>query len=172
MPNKGYQAAQSLAAKQARKKSADLTKAGVLSMQVVINNGEPSPEINGEEEFAQWSWQVLEENGVKEKYQQILMLKGRHLNHFSNRADKICTMQEVCNTRLLPLPLPLGEMTDYTSVRNVFNSMLSAEGFKQTWKLGDNPPASVVAWWGQSDWDIFSQLRHQCSCMLKKMLHV
>ena len=81
-------------------------------MQVVINNGEPSPEINGEEEFAQWCWQVLEENGVKEKYQQILMLKGRHLNHFSNRADKICTMQEVCNTRLLPLPLPLGEMTD------------------------------------------------------------
>ena len=45
-------------------------------MQVVINNGEPSPEINGEEEFAQWCWQVLEENGVKEKYQQILMLKG------------------------------------------------------------------------------------------------
>ena len=36
--------------------------------------------------------------------------------------------------------------------------MLSAEGFKQTWKLGDNPPASVVAWWGQSDWDIFSKL--------------
>ena len=46
----------------------------------------------------------------------------------------------------------------YTTVRNVFNSMLCAEGFKQTWKLGENPPASVVAWWGESDWDIFSQL--------------
>ena len=47
MPNKGHQGAQILAAEQARKKSAELTKAGVLSMQVVINHGEPSPELNG-----------------------------------------------------------------------------------------------------------------------------
>ena len=54
MPNKGHQGAQILAAEQARKKSAELTKAGVLSMQVVINHGEPSPELNGEEEFTHW----------------------------------------------------------------------------------------------------------------------
>ena len=171
MPNKGHQGAQSLAAEQARKKSAELTKAGVLSMQLVINHGEPSPEITGEEEFTHWCWNVLEENGVMEKYKQILMLKGRHLNHFSNRADKISTMQEICNTRLLPLPLPLTEMTDYTSVRNTFNSMLVSEGFKQLWKLGDNPPASVIEWWGESDWDIFSQLNgSDISAALTKLI--
>ena len=49
MPNKGHLAQQTLAADQARKKSLELTKAGVLSMQLVINPGEPSPELNGED---------------------------------------------------------------------------------------------------------------------------
>ena len=52
MPNKGHQASQTLAAEQARKKSAELSKVGVLSMSLVINNGESSPEVSGEEEFA------------------------------------------------------------------------------------------------------------------------
>ena len=112
MPNKGHQVSQTLAAEQARKKSAELSKVGVLSMSLVINNGESSPEVSGEEEFAQWCWQVLEDNGVRDKYQQILMLKGRHLNHFNNRADKIAAMQELCNSRLPPFPIPLDEMTD------------------------------------------------------------
>ena len=99
MPNKGHMAMQSLAAEQARKKSIELTKAGVLSMQLVINPGEPSPELSGEEEFSNWCWEVLEKNGIQEKYKQILMVKGRHFNHFSNRADKISSMQEVSNTR-------------------------------------------------------------------------
>ena len=158
MPNKGHLAQQTLAADQARKKSLELTKAGVLSMQLVINPGEPSPELSGEDEFAQWCWEVLEENGVREKYKQILMLKGRHLNHFSNRADKIATMQDVCGTRLLPLPLPLAEMSDYTTVRVAFNAMLCAEGFKSIWTQGQDPPASVVEWWGDQDHDIFALL--------------
>ena len=161
MPNKGHQASQTLAAEQARKKSAELSKVGVLSMSLVINNGESSPEVSSEEEFAQWCWQVLEDNGVRDKYQQILMLKGRHLNHFNNRADKIATMQELCNSRLPPFPIPLDEMTDYTTVKNCFNAMFTAEGFKEDWKVGDNPPASVVSWWGESNWDIFSQLSGQ-----------
>ena len=49
-------------------------------------------------------------------------------------------------------------MTDYTSVRVVFNAMLNAEGFKKLWTVGQAPPASVVEWWGQRDWDIFSLL--------------
>ena len=158
MPNKGHLAQQTLAADQARKKSLELTKAGVLSMQLVINPGEPSPELSGEDEFAQWCWEVLEENGVREKYKQILMLKGRHLNHFSNRADKIATMQDVCGTRLLPLPLPLAEMSDYTTVRVAFNAMLCAEGFKSIWTQGQDPPASVVEWWVDQDHDIFALL--------------
>ena len=116
-------------------------------MSLVINNGESSPEVSGEEEFAQWCWQVLEDNGVRDKYQQILMLKGRHFNHFNNRADKIAAMQELCNSRLPPFPIPLDEMTDYTTVKNCFNAMFTAEGFKEDWKVGDNPPASVVSWW-------------------------
>ena len=95
MPNKGHQASQTLAAEQARKKSAELSRVGVLSMSLVINNGESSPEVSGEEEFAQWCWQVLEDNGVREKYQQILMLKGRHLNQFNNRADNEIWLQKV-----------------------------------------------------------------------------
>ena len=120
MPNKGHQASQTLAAEQARKKSAELSKVGVLSMSLVINNGESSPELSGEEEFAQWCWQVLEDNGVREKFQQILMLKGWHLNHFNNRAVKIATMQELCNSRLPTFPIPLHKMTDFTTVKNFF----------------------------------------------------
>ena len=98
---------------------------------------------------------MLEDNGVRDKYQHILILKGRHLNHFNNRADKIATMQELCNSRLPPFPIPLDEMTDYTTVKNCFNAMftVTAEGFKEAWKLGDNPPASVVTRWGEFDWD-------------------
>ena len=66
MPNKGQLAMQTLAAEQARKKSIELTKSGVLSMQLVINPGEPSPELSGEEEFSQWCWDVLEKNGVQD----------------------------------------------------------------------------------------------------------
>ena len=129
---------QTLAAKQARKKSIELSKSGVLSMQFVSSPGEPSPQLSGEEEFAPWCWEVLAKNGVQENYKQILMIKGRHLNHFSNRADKISTMQEICGTRLLPLAVPLNDLTDYTS------SMLVAEGFKELWAVGQEPPASVV----------------------------
>ena len=67
----------------------------------------------------------------------------------------------VSAARLLPLAVPLNEMTDYTSVRVSFNAMLSAEGFKELWTVGQEPPASVVEWWGANDWDIFA-LRDQC----------
>ena len=60
-------------------------------------------------------------------------------------------MQELCNSRLPPFPIPLDEMTDYTTVKNCFNAMFTAEGFKEDWKVGDNPPASVVSWWGGSN---------------------
>ena len=73
-------------------------------------------------------------------------------------ADKIATMQDVCGTRLLPLPLPLAEMSDYTTVRVAFNAMLCAEGFKSIWTQGQDPPASVVEWWGDQDHDIFALL--------------
>ena len=160
-----------LTAEQARKKSIELTKSGVLSMQLVINPGEPSPELSGEEEFSQWCWDVLEKNGVQEKFKSILMIKGRHLNHFSNRADKISMMQEVCGTRLLPLAVPLNEMTDYTSVRVSFNAMLSAEGFKELWTVGQEPPASVVEWWGANDWDIFALLNgNEISANITKII--
>ena len=128
-------------------------------MQLIINPGEPSPELSGGEEFAHWCWNVLSKNGVQEKYKQILMVKGRHFNHFSNRADKISMMQEVCSTKLAPLVVPLKDMTDYTSVRLAFNAMLLAEGFKQLWTVGQEPPPSVVEWWGPNDWDIFALLK-------------
>ena len=130
MPNKGHHAQQTLAAEQARKKILELTKHGVLSMHLVINPGEPTPELSGEEEFSSWCWDVLARNGLEEKYKQLLMIKGRHLNHCNNRSDKILSMQEVCSTKLLPLVVPLKDMTDYTTVRLAFNSMLVAEGFK------------------------------------------
>ena len=85
MPNKGHQNIPT--PRRGASPEEELSKVGVLSMSLVINNGESSPELSGEEEFAQWCWQVLEDNGVRDKYQQILILKGRHLNHFNNRAD-------------------------------------------------------------------------------------
>ena len=78
MPNKGHQVSQTFAAEQARKKSAELSKVGVLSMSLVINNGESSPELSGEDEFAQWCWQVLKRvrKRVKKKVQEKVQKEG------------------------------------------------------------------------------------------------
>ena len=64
-------------------------------------------------------------------------------------------MQQVFETPLPPTPIPIADMVEYDLVRLSFNKMLESEGLKELWKPGDEPPASVVEWWGEDDHDIF-----------------
>ena len=46
-------------------------------------------------------------------------------------------------------------MLDYDLVSLSVNKLLESQGLKELWKPGEEPPASVMEWWGEDDPDIF-----------------
>ena len=61
-------------------------------------------------------------------------------------------------------------MADYDLIRVSYNNMLESEGFKELWKPGEEPPPSVVEWWGEDDHDIFRLYQNQN--MSKEMMDI
>ena len=132
---------------QARQKLEDLTKQDVVTFTFIIS--EEGAEMMGEGTLTNEAMALFEEHGIME------------LTHRSTRATKIETMQEAFSTNLPPTLLPLEDMTDYDLLRSLLNDVFKVEGFGTQWQPGDEPPATVKAWWGEEDVDIFKLYRNQ-----------
>ena len=132
---------------QARQKLEDQTKQDVVTFTFIIS--EEGAEMMGEETLTNEAMALFEEHGIME------------LTHRSTRATKIETMQEAFSTNLPPTLMPLEDMTDYDLLRSLLNDVFKVEGFGTQWQPGDEPPATVKAWWGEEDVDIFKLYRNQ-----------
>ena len=98
----------------------------------------------GEEELNSKMLKILDKTNVIELAQTIRM-RGHQLNHSSTRHIKMIEMQHVFKTLLPPTPIPIADMVEYDLVRLFFNKMPESEGFKELWKPGDEPQASVIS---------------------------
>ena len=143
---------------QARQKLEDLTKQDVVTFTFIIS--EEGAEMMGEETLTNEVMGLFEEHGIMELARRIRM-RGQALTHRSTRATKIEQMQEAFSTNLPPTLLPLEDMTDYDLLRSLLNDVFKVEGFGTQWQPGDEPPATVKAWWGEEDVDIFKLYRNQ-----------
>ena len=143
---------------QARQKLEDLTKQDVVTFTFIISK--EGADMMGEETLTNEAMALFEEHGIMELARRIRM-RGQALRHRSTRATKIETMQEAFSTNLPPTLLPLEDMTDYDLLRSLLNDVFKVEGFGTQWQPGDEPPATVKAWWGEEDVDIFKLYRNQ-----------
>ena len=143
---------------QARQKLEDLTTQDVVTFTFIIS--EEGAEMMGEETLTNEVMSLFEEHGIMELARRIRM-RGQRLTHRSTRATKIEQMQEAFSTNLPPTLLPLEDMTDYDLLRSLLNDVFKVEGFGTQWQPGDEPPATVKAWWGEEDIDIFKLYRNQ-----------
>ena len=143
---------------QARQKLEDLTKQDVVTFTFIIS--EEGAEMMGEETLTNEVMGLFEEHGIMELARRIRM-RGQALTHRSTRATKIEQMQEAFSTNLPPTLLPLEDMTDYDLLRSLLNDVFKVEGFGTQWQPGDEPPATVKAWYGEEDVDILKLYRNQ-----------
>ena len=143
---------------QARQKLEDLTKQDVVTFTFIIS--EEGAEMMGEETLTNEVMSLFEEHGIMELARRIRM-RGQRLTHRSTRATKIEQMQEAFSTNLPPTLLPLEDMTDYDLLRSLLNDVFKVEGFGTQWQPGDEPPATVKAWYGEEDVDILKLYRNQ-----------
>ena len=143
---------------QARQKLEDLTKQDVVTFTFIIS--EEGAEMMGEETLTNEVMGLFEEHGIMELARRIRM-RGQRLTHRSTRATKIEQMQEAFSTNLPPTLLPLEDMTDYDLLRSLLNDVFKVEGFGTQWQPGDEPPATVKAWYGEEDVDILKLYRNQ-----------
>ena len=143
---------------QARQKLEDLSKQDVVAFTFIMS--EEGAEMMGEETVTNEVMGLFEEHGIMELARRIRM-RGQALTHRSTRATKIEQMQEAFSTNLPPTLLPLEDMTDYDLLRSLLNDVFKVEGFGTQWQPGDEPPATVKAWWGEEDVDIFKLYRNQ-----------
>ena len=143
---------------QARLKMEELSKEGIVAFTFMLTDD--GPELCGEEDIATQMMEVLEENKIIEKAQRI-KLRGQVLSHRNTRTMKIVDLQDIFDTTLPPLALPLDELVDYDLIRTAFCKMMKSEGLKTLWRPGQDPPAAIQAWWGPHDWDIFRSYQNQ-----------
>ena len=143
---------------QARQKLEDLTKQDVVTFTFIIS--EEGAEMMGEETLTNEVMSLFEEHGIMELARRIRM-RGQALTHRSTRATKIEQMREAFSTNLPPTLLPLEDMTDYDLLRSLLNDVFKVEGFGTQWQPGDEPPATVKAWYGEEDVDILKLYRNQ-----------
>ena len=128
---------------QARQKMEELTKEGIVAFSFILTDD--GPELMGEEDVASKLMVVFEQQKIIELAQRINS-RGQVLSHRNTRTMKIFDLQDLFNTQLPPLVLPLDELNDYDVVRTAFNKMLKAEGMNTLWRHGQNPPASIQEW--------------------------
>ena len=128
---------------QARQKMEELTKEGIVAFSFILTDD--GPELMGEEDVASKLMVVFEQQKIIELAQRINS-RGQVLSHRNTRTMKIFDLQDLFNTQLPPLVLPLDELNDYDVVRTTFNKMLKAEGMNTLWRPGQNPPASIQEW--------------------------
>ena len=128
---------------QARHKMEELTKEGIVAFSFILTDD--GPELMGEEDVASKLMVVFEQQKIIELAQRINS-RGQVLSHRNTRTMKIFDSQDLFNTQLPPLVLPLDELNDYDVVRTTFNKMLKAEGMNTLWRHGQNPPASIQEW--------------------------
>ena len=120
-----------------------LTKEGIVAFSFILTDD--GPELMGEEDVASKLMVVFEQQKIIELAQRINS-RGQVLSHRNTRTMKIFDLQDLFNTQLPPLVLPLDELNDYDVVRTTFNKMLKAEGMNTLWRHGQNPPASIQEW--------------------------
>ena len=128
---------------QARQKMEELTKEGIVAFSFILTDD--GPELMGEEDVASKLMVDFEQQKIIELAQRINS-RGQVLSHRNTRTMKIFDLQDLFNTQLPPLVLPLDELNDYDVVRTTFNKMLKAEGMNTLWRHGQNPPASIQEW--------------------------
>ena len=92
---------------------------------------------------------------------QSIRIKEGPLSHSSTRTIKMDDIKEVFESVLPPTPIPIRDMVDYDLIRVSYMKMLEAEGFKELWQPGQEPPPEVQEWWGKEDFDLFKMCINQ-----------
>ena len=125
----------------------------------------------GDREWSMWVRETLKNAGGDDFYKKLINnRRGKKNSHWDSRDDLELMMKTLHNTNLPPLPMPLREITDHDTIRVCLQYMLEAEGFRKDWVPGDEPPASVVEWWGEEDHDIFKLYRGQQITAMTKLI--
>ena len=126
--------------KAVNQKMEELTNLGIISFTFFLTDD--GPELMGEEDVAAQLMEVFEQHKIIEKAQRI-MLRGQLHSHRNTRSLKMIDLQDLYDTQLPPLPVPLDELVDYDLIRGAFNRMMKCEGMKTMWRPGQDPPPSI-----------------------------
>ena len=73
------------------------------------------------------------------------------LGHSITKTMKLDDIKEVFESVHPPIPILIIDIVDYVLIRVSFMKMLEAEGFKELWQPGQEPPPEIQEWLGKDN---------------------